>query len=330
MARPFRIEFEDAIYHITARGNRRERIFASDADRQRFLETLVRSLARYQVELYAYVLLPNHFHLLAKTKRPNLSRWMHWLMVTYTVFFNRRHGKVGHLFQGRYKSLLVEGGSYLLGVSRYLHLNPVRERVLGAGDPKERRERLRDYPWSSYRGYASVGKQAGFVTEELVLEEMDARGTRESKLRYRRFVEEGLVREIENPLEAAQWQAVLGSEGFLQRVKDKMQPHREKRREVKALRQGTSGLDPLAIIDRVAAQYHVSAERLLRGREYGLQARGIAMWCVWQLCELTLREIGSIFGGMDYAAVAQRIRRIEHDQPMQKTLKKVLQQCQNT
>jgi hypothetical protein len=255
---------------------------------------------------------------------------MHWLMVTYTVFFNRRHGKVGHLFQGRYKSLLVEGGSYLLGVSRYLHLNPVRERVLGAGDPKERRERLRDYPWSSYRGYASVGKQAGFVTEELVLEEMDARGTRESKLRYRRFVEEGLVREIENPLEAAQWQAVLGSEGFLQRVKDKMQPHREKRREVKALRQGTSGLDPLAIIDRVAAQYHVSAERLLRGREYGLQARGIAMWCVWQLCELTLREIGSIFGGMDYAAVAQRIRRIEHDQPMQKTLKKVLQQCQNT
>ena len=74
----------------------------------------------------------------------------------------------------------------------------------------------------------------------------------------------------------------------------------------------------------------MSAERLLRGREYGLQARGIAMWCVWQLCELTLREIGSMFGGMDYAAVAQRIRRIEHDQPMQKTLKKVLQQCQNT
>jgi putative transposase len=77
-------------------------------------------------------------------------------MVTYTVFFNRRHGKASHLFQGRYKSLLVEGGSYLLAVSRYLHLNPVRGRVLGAGDPKERRKRLRDYPWSSYRGYAGL------------------------------------------------------------------------------------------------------------------------------------------------------------------------------
>src|SRR5450432_2194460 len=106
MARPLRTEFEGAIYHLTARGNRRERIFAGDADRAHFLGLLARALVRYEVELHGYVLLPNHFHLLARTKRANLSRWMHWVMVAYTVFFNRRHQRVGHLFQDRYKSLL--------------------------------------------------------------------------------------------------------------------------------------------------------------------------------------------------------------------------------
>ena len=181
MVRPLRIEFEEAIYHLTARGNRRERIFAGDADRAHFLKLLARSLPRYEVELHAYVLLPNHFHLLVRTKRANLSRWMHWVMVAYTVFFNRRHGKVGHLFQGRYKSLLVEEGSYFLELSRYLHLNPVRGKVLGAGDPMERRERLRDYPWSSYRGYAGLGEQAEIVTEELVLGEMNPGGVGQGK-----------------------------------------------------------------------------------------------------------------------------------------------------
>lgn len=328
MARPLRLEFADALYHLTARGNRRERIFASDADRARFLEILARSLARFEVEVHAYVLLPNHFHLLVRTRRANLSRWMHWVMVSYTIWFNRRHRKVGHLFQGRYKSLLVEGGSYLLGLSRYLHLNPVRGKILGAGNPAERRERLRAYGWSSYRGYAGLGEQAEFVNEELVLGEFAPCGTRKTKVRYRRFVEEGLVGEITNPTHAAHWQAVLGSEDFLQRMKDKMQPQREKRREVKALRRGTRGADPRALIDRVALHHDLPVERLLRGKEYGLQARNIAIWIVWQLCELTLREIGAIFSGMDYAAVAQRIRRIERNEALRKSLRKLLHECQ--
>ena len=331
MARPLRLEFEDALYHIGARGNRRERIFASDGDRERFLEILVRSLARFEVELHAYVLLANHFHLLARTRRANLSRWMHWVMVSYTIWFNRRHQKVGHLFQGRYKSLLVERGSYLLELSRYLHLNPVRGKVLGLGDPAERRERLRAYRWSSYRGYAGLEQPAKFVCEELVLGEFapGKRRLRESKVRYRRFVEAGLVREIANPTHAARWQAVLGSEDFLQRMKDKMQPQRHQRREVKALRRGTSGTDPHAIIARVARHHALPVDRLLGGKEYGLQARGLAMWAVWQFCELTLREIGVLFGGMDYAAVAQRIRRIERDDTTRKERKTLLQQCQN-
>jgi putative transposase len=329
VARPLRIEFEDAIYHITARGNRREQIFDDRKDYERFLALLSQSLGRYRVEVHAFALLPNHFHLLARTLRANLSRWMHWLMVSYSVSFNRRHGKVGHLFQGRYKSLLVEGGSYLLGLSRYLHLNPVRGRVIGAGDPRARRQRLRQYRWSSYQGYAGLAPQVPFVHEELILGEFEVVGRRNTKLRYRRFVEEGLLREIENPEEEAQWQSVLGSETFLQRIKDKMQPLRHRRREVKALRHGTFGPDAKAVAKHVGSVYRIPVQRLLQESQYGQEAPSVAMWAIWQTCDLSLREIGALFGGMDYAAVAQRILRIKRAGASRADLQKLLKQCQN-
>ena len=180
MARPLRLEFEDAIYHLLGRGNARQRIFASERDQFEFLKLLKASARRFDVLVHVFVLMGNHFHLLAQTRRANLSRWMHWLMVSYTVYFNWRHGRSGHLFQGRYKSFLVEGGEYLLGLSRYLHLNPVRGAVLGAGTPVQRRGRLRAYRWSSYRGYAGLEKPFDFVEEELVLGELQASRKREN------------------------------------------------------------------------------------------------------------------------------------------------------
>src|SRR6266436_2370002 len=141
MARSLRVEFEGALYHICARGNKRERIFGGEKDYLLFVQLLRESAERFGVEVHAYVLLPNHFHLLARTRRANLGRWMHWLLVAYSVSFNLRHRSSGHLFQGRYKSFLVDGGEYLLGLSRYIHLNPVRGRVIGVGDPAERRAR---------------------------------------------------------------------------------------------------------------------------------------------------------------------------------------------
>jgi putative transposase len=325
MARTLRLEFEGALYHLCARGNRRERIFADQKDWRRFVALLKESLGRYQVEIHAYVLLPNHFHLLARTPRANLSRWMHWLLGAYSIWFNRRHRKSGHLFQGRYKSFLVEEGNYLLGLSRYLHLNPVRGGVLGAGDPKERRKRLRAYCWSSYRGYADLAKQEDFVSEELVLGELGGRSLKQAKLRYRRFVEEGLLREIENPFEAVQWQMVLGSESLVQKLKDKMRSKSDHQREVTGLRSATSLSEPKRLVAQVASHYRVPLNRLLREPIYGSEARNVAIWLAWQNSGLTLREIGSMFGGMDYAAVSQRIRRIqkrtETDRKLKRTLK---------
>lgn len=310
MARALRIEFEGAIYHLLARGNARQRIFGSDQDRIRFLGLLAQSAERFDVAVQGFVLMANHFHLLAQTRRGNLSRWMHWLMVSYTVYFNGRHGRSGHLFQGRYKSFLVEAGEYLLGLSRYIHLNPVRGSVIGNGTPVERRRRLRDFRWSSYRGYAGLEKPWAFVEETMVLGELG--GARQgTRLRYRHFVEEGLVREIENPFEAVQWQTALGSETFAQQMRDRMHGLQREGREVTALRRGVRLSEPRKIIQGVAEKYGLAAAQLLRSRGYGLEARNVAMWMVWERCGMSLREIGDLFGGLDYAAVAQRIRRIK-------------------
>ena len=311
MARPLRIEFAGALYHLCARGNERQKIFRDDGDRQQFLELLERSAERYDVALLGFVLMGNHFHLMARTRRANLSRWMHWLMVSYTVYFNWRHRRSGHLFQGRYKSFLVESaeGGYLLGLSRYLHLNPVRGRVLGAGTPAERRERLRRYAWSSYPGYASLRKQFKFVEEASVLKQM-AGGTGNRRLRYRRFVEEGLLRETESPWEMVRWQTVLGSETFMRQVQDRLQKRESERAEVTGLRQSARPVDPRSFLKKVARHYDLPVERLLSAGGYGLHARNVAMWLVWEKCGMSLREIGELFGGLKYSAVAQRLRRL--------------------
>lgn len=311
MARALRIQFEGAIYHLLARGNARQRIFGSDQDRVRFLALLAQSAERFDIAVHGFVLMANHFHFLAQTRRANASRWMHWLMMSYTMYFNWRHGRCGHLFQGRYKSFLVEEGEYLLGLSRYIHLNPVRGSVLGNGTPLERRHRLRDFRWSSYRGYAGLEKPWGFVEEAMVLGELGGGIGQKARLRYRRFVEEGLLREIENAFAAVQWQTALGSETFMQRMRDHLHGAAEKGREVTAVRRSVRLNEPKKIIQRVAEKYGLSASRLLRKGGYGLEARNVAMWLVWEHCGLSLREMGNLFGGLDYAAVAQRIRRIK-------------------
>lgn len=314
MARPLRVEFEDAIYHLCTRGNARQRIFWDDRDRIRFLELLEESRRRFDAALFCFVLMVNHVHLMAQTHRPNLGRWMHWLNVSYTTYFNRRHKSSGHLFQGRYKSFLVEEGDYLLSLSRYIHLNPVRGVSLGRGSPTEKRQRLRRFKWSSYLGYAGLTRPYPFVEEEMVLGELG--GARKGEpVRYRRFVEEGLVREVENPFAAVRWQAVLGEESFVQKVRDRVRGLHKERREITSLRKATPSMEPAKVLNKVAKKYELDPKRLLARGERGLHARNVAMWMIWETGTKSLREIGELFGGLDYAAVAQRIRRtrLAHD-----------------
>ena len=154
MARPIRVEYEDAVYHVTARGNERRAIFRGDPDRELFLAAVEQACARFGTVVHAYCLMPNHYHLIVRTPRANLSRAIGWLQTAYTIRFNRRHRRTGHLVQGRFKAHLVEADGYAQMLVQYIHLNPVRPRNKRAVVPPERRGWLERYPWSSHRAYA--------------------------------------------------------------------------------------------------------------------------------------------------------------------------------
>lgn len=147
MARPLRIEFSDALYHVTSRGNEQRAIFRSDRDRKAFLDFLGQTVKRFGWRISAWVLMTNHFHLVVQTPEPNLSRGMHWLNGTYAAWFNQAHKRVGHLFQGRFKALLIEKETYFAEVLRYVVLNPVRAGMVA---------RPEEYRWSSYRSTAGL------------------------------------------------------------------------------------------------------------------------------------------------------------------------------
>ena len=168
MARKLRIQYAGAVYHVMNRGDRREAIFDDDLDRERFLETLAEACAKTAWQVHAYCLMSNHFHLVLETPQPNLVAGMKWLLGTYTSRHNRRHREFGHLFSGRYKALLVDGSGdgYLKTVCDYVHLNPVRARLLS------RRQPLSDFFWSSYPLYLGApGKRPSWLRTDRLLGE---------------------------------------------------------------------------------------------------------------------------------------------------------------
>ncbi len=156
MARPLRVEFPGAAYHVMARGNENRPICRDDTDYQLFLATLEEMILQFDVHILVFCLLPSQYHLAIRTPRANLSRAIGWLQTTYTIRFNRRHRRRGHLFQGRFQAHLVEEDAHALALMRYLHLNPVRLRAIKAATASRQRTLLAAYPWSSHRSHAGL------------------------------------------------------------------------------------------------------------------------------------------------------------------------------
>lgn len=270
MSRPLRIEFCGALYHVMARGNAREAIFQDDEDRQLFCSGLARVCQRFQWRLWAYCLMDNHYHLLIETLQPTLSRGMREVNGVYTQAFNRRHRRVGHMLQGRYKAILVDKDNYLLELSRYIVLNPVRACLC---------KWPADWPWSSYR--AIMGKasapEALAVSETLALFSTD-RGT--ARRTYARFVAEG----VNQPLPEVRQQLYLGDEAFAARMAQRAtRVSKEVPRQQRAQRS-------LAQYEREAANRNAAIEAAYASGAY------------------TLKSIGEHFG-LHYATVSRIARR---------------------
>lgn len=218
MARPLRLEFEGAVYHLTGRGNARQNIFLDPMDFGIFLEILSQTISRYGWICHAYCLMDNHYHLLIETPKANLSLGMRHINGSYTQKFNRRHKRVGHVFQGRFKAILVEKGSHLLELSRYVVLNPVRARMV---------QKAEDWKWSSYSATGWGGRKAECLTEEWILSQFDKKKG-EARRKYREFVRAGLKQsKDEAPWERLVGQIYFGSERFIQGLKGKRKKGQE-------------------------------------------------------------------------------------------------------
>lgn len=204
MSRPLRIEFAGALYHVTSRGDRREDIYLDDADREQFLEVFAEVCDRHRWVCHAYCLMSNHYHLLVETREPTLGKGMRQLNGVFTQRFNRRHHRVGHVFQGRYKAILVDKDSYLLALARYIVLNPVRAAMVRSA---------RDWPWSSYRATVGFAPVPAWLSVDGLL---SAFGRRRGPAReaYRRFVSEG--RDQPSPWRDLKQQVYLGDEAFVE------------------------------------------------------------------------------------------------------------------
>jgi len=203
MARPLRIEYPGAVYHITSRGNARQDIFVDDADRAAFLEILAKAVDRFNWLCHAYCLMSNHFHLLIETVDPTLARGMRHLNGVYTQAFNRRHERSGHLLQGRYKAILVEKDSHLLELARYVVLNPVRAGMVRS---------CKDWRWSSYRATAGLESAFSFLTTEWILSQF-AQSPSKARRAYRRFVSAGRGEPVWGNLKG---QIYYGSDEFIE------------------------------------------------------------------------------------------------------------------
>lgn len=212
MARPLRIEFSGALYHVTARGNAQEDIYYTDAERLKYLSLLDNTCTRYDWYCHAYCLMSNHYHLLIETNTATLSKGMKYLNGTYTQYFNRENKRVGHVFQGRYKAILVEKDSYLLELARYIVLNPVRARMVRSA---------RDWPWSSYRATAGFAKAELCLTTDWILSGF-GKTQKESQERYRAFVQAGKNQPA--PWEQLKNQIYLGSDQFVEDMQCKLDP----------------------------------------------------------------------------------------------------------
>jgi putative transposase len=244
MARPLRIEYPGAVYHITSRGNARSDIFLTNADRQVFLDILGNTVEKYNWLCHAFCLLANHYHLLIETPDPNLSLGMRQLNGVYTQSFNRAHDRVGHVFQGRYKAILVEKESHLLELCRYVVLNPVRAQMVSKPD---------EWQWSSYKSTAYAGKVPEFLAVDWVLGQFAENRTK-ARQRYRKFVAEGLS-DPTKPWEKLVGQVILGSENFVARV-GKLLGDRQEIKEIPRAQRypGRPPLDRIFAVDRTQSK----------------------------------------------------------------------------
>ena len=283
MARPLRIEFPGAVYHVTSRGNAKQAIFIDDEDRGRFLDVLSIVVERFNWLCHAYCLMKNHYHLVIETPKGNLSKGMRELNGVYTQGFNQRYRRVGHLFQGRYKAIIVEKDNHLLSLCRYVVLNPVRVGLI---------KRPEQWRWSSYRATIGLVKRSSFLTDDWILLQFDGR-KRIAMGKYRRFVMEGIDKE--SPWETLKGQIFYGTDEFI--------------KQLSGLLDGKGNIKEVPRLQRYVAR--PSLRELFKGKKgKERKAEDKTIHAAYVRYGYTMKEIAEHLG-FHYATISRAIKRVE-------------------
>ena len=335
MARPLRDDVDGGWYHVMSRGIERRAIFHGVGYYEHFLELLGEMSEQWCVEVHAYCLMRNHYHLILRTPEANASQSMQWLNVSYAAWFNARRQRVGHVFQGRFKSKLIDGdGAWLLLASEYVHLNPVRtarsgldkrgQRVEGQGlreptadEVKARLEPLRKHRWSSYGAYAGYAAKPHWLQTGVIL------GRSGGKQRYRdgvgRYVTGGADPDA---FESLQSRVAIGSVEFVEQVKQRVGKPSKEQPDRHFVRRLVDFQRVVCVVEDVTGK---TWEEF--GLRYGDAYRNVVLYLARQRCGLTLKALGQKAGGMDYKTVGKAVKRCEAVMKKDRTIRTLVKTC---
>jgi len=303
MARPLRVEYPGAYYHVMNRGNAGEKIFVGGGDKEKFLEYLEKAAEQFSIVIHSYCLMGNYYHLLIETPEPNLSVAIQWLNVSYATFFNKRHHRYGHLFQGRFKAILVDVDEYLMQLSRYIHLNPVCAKIV---------DHPIDYPWSSYPAFMGAVEKPLWLNTGWLLTVFGKR-RRDAIRNYRNFVEDVDAMQLENPSEKAIGGFILGGDTFVQWVKSKYIAARSDHKEVPQLKLLKPKPTVAMIIQAVCSEFECSEKQVIEKGRKGNDGRDVTIYLSRKYSGMSFKALGDIFGGVSGEAIAMRQKKVENE-----------------
>ena len=311
MARPLRIEFEGAFYHIIQRGIERKNIFVSDKDKEKFLSYLSASRKAYGAIIHAYTLMNNHYHLILETPRGNLSKIMHFINTSYAAFFNTRRKRVGPLYQGRYKSILVQQDGYLHHLSRYVHLNPVRAGLVK--DPK-------DYFWSSCKYYISNITAPEWLNITLIFSMFHTNKSKAMSL-YKQFILEGIGKEKDIIKENTIKGFILGDYKFFEDIINRFVDNKITDPEIHVLKDIESRKEPT--LEHIKSTVEKTITKNMRHQ------RRFSLYLSRTHTQQSLNQIASFYGKITDAGVSQAARRVEEERKKDKSVDKLLRNLED-
>jgi len=307
MARPLRVEYDGAFYHVISRGHRRENIFRNDGDRNKFLNKLSIAAERLQLKIHAYVLMSNHYHLLIETPQANIAKAMHDINAGYANWYRHKYRLIGSIFQGRYKAIVVEKDEYLMILSAYIHLNPVRAGIV---------KKPEEYVWSSYGSYIGKNKPPSFLDISEILAKFRNRSA------YGQYVVGFLADEKGiGPEEVYGRNSFLGSDGFIRQVLSGFRGGKRNDGEVndeKALRQVNAD----NVLEVMVTTFHID-EDIIGSRKKGNIFRKMFIYMLRKHTDLTLKKIGGMLG-MKYRSVAELERYFIDELSKKKEMQKMV------